>query len=95
MAFILYYIIFYNPIDNQSAIAVAKNPEHHGRVKQLDLDTFWLRHEVEKGVIAPVHVASEDNAADVMTKALEKVKHAHALELLGLVGSGGSIGDVE
>ena len=24
-------------IDNQSAIAVAKNPEHHGRMKHLDL----------------------------------------------------------
>ena len=24
-------------MDNQSAIAVAKNPEHHGRMKHLDL----------------------------------------------------------
>ncbi|KZT30331.1 hypothetical protein NEOLEDRAFT_1025576, partial [Neolentinus lepideus HHB14362 ss-1] len=26
-------------IDNQSALAVAKNPEHHGRMKHLDLRT--------------------------------------------------------
>ena len=30
-------------IDNQSAISVAKKPEHHGRMKQLDLCYYWLR----------------------------------------------------
>lgn len=77
-------------IDNQSAISVSKNPEHHGRVKQLDLDTFWLRHEVAAGNILPIHIPSEKNAADVMTKPLEKIKHARSLELLGLVPNGGS-----
>ena len=29
-------------MDNQSAIQVAKHPEHHGRMKHLDLQWFWL-----------------------------------------------------
>ena len=29
-------------IDNQSAIRVSKNPEHHGRMKHLDLHFYWL-----------------------------------------------------
>jgi len=29
-------------IDNQSAISVAKHPEHHRRMKQLDLSWYWL-----------------------------------------------------
>src|SRR5579859_93922 len=33
-------------IDNQSAISVSKNPEHHGRMKHLDLRYFWLRDQV-------------------------------------------------
>ena len=33
-------------IDNQSAISVAKHPEHHGRMKQLDLSWYWLRDVV-------------------------------------------------
>ena len=41
-------------IDNQSALTVSKNPEHHGRMKHLDLRYFWLRDEVESGTIAPV-----------------------------------------
>ena len=36
-------------LDNQSAVQVAKNPEHHGRMKHLDLTYFWLRDVVEKG----------------------------------------------
>ena len=36
-------------IDNQSALSVAKNPEHHGRMKHLDLRTFALRHWVKTG----------------------------------------------
>ena len=38
-------------IDNQSALQVAKNPEHHGRMKHLDLWYYWLRGEVERGSI--------------------------------------------
>ena len=29
-------------MDNQSAISVSKNPEHHGRMKHLDLHFYWL-----------------------------------------------------
>ena len=29
-------------MDNQSVIQVAKHPEHHGWMKQLDLYWFWL-----------------------------------------------------
>ena len=30
-------------IDNQSAISVSKNPEHHSWIKLLDLRFYWLR----------------------------------------------------
>lgn len=34
-------------IDSQSALQVAKNPDHHGRMKHLDLRYYWLRDEVD------------------------------------------------
>jgi hypothetical protein len=37
-------------MDNQSAITVSKNPEHHGRMKHLDLRLYWLRDKVEHGI---------------------------------------------
>jgi hypothetical protein len=30
-------------MDNQSAIAMSKNPEHHRKMKHLSLRLFWLR----------------------------------------------------
>jgi hypothetical protein len=34
-------------IDNQGAVLVTKNPEHHGRMKHLDLQFYWLRDAVD------------------------------------------------
>src|SRR5882672_4031623 len=61
-------------IDNQSTIQAAKNPEHHGRMKQLDLRFFWLRDNVERNLISPTFTRTEQMPADILTKALPKVK---------------------
>ena len=71
-------------IDNQSALSVAKNPEHHGRMKHLDLRFYWLRDEVEKGHIALVHIRTDAMPADILTKALGRVKVGEMIEMLGL-----------
>ena len=71
-------------IDNQSALSVAKNPEHHGRMKHLDLRFYWLRGTVQSGVITLRYVPTEEMPADVMTKALARIKVAEMRELLGL-----------
>jgi hypothetical protein len=71
-------------MDNQSAIQVAHNPEHHGRMKHLDLRYFWLRDEVVKGHLAPRYIPTAEMAADILTKALARVKVEMAREQLGL-----------
>lgn len=58
-------------MDNQSAISVAKNPEHHGRMKHLDLRFFWLRDQVKAGLLVPRFVGTENMPADILTKALD------------------------
>ena len=73
-------------IDNQSALTVAKNPEHHGRMKHLDMRYFWLRCAVTKKILYPVYVATEDQAADVLTKALHPPQLEKCRVLMGLVG---------
>jgi len=70
--------------DNQSALSVAKNPEHHGRMKHLDLRFYWLRDEVEKGRINVVHLRTDDMVADILTKPLVRVKTLKMVEMLGL-----------
>jgi hypothetical protein len=71
-------------MDNQSAIQVARNPEHHGRMQHLDLRYFWLCDEVVKGHLAPRYIPTAEMAADILTKVLTRVKVKTAREQLGL-----------
>jgi len=87
----LLYEIGYKPktasklfIDNQSAVQVAKNPEHHGRLKHLDLRYYWLRDIVGMKKIEVLHCSTNEMPADILTKALPKVKVNIGREMLGL-----------
>ena len=71
-------------IDNNSAVTVAKNPEHHGRMKHLDLRYHWLRDTVEAGHISPTHIPTTEQAADIFTKPLNRHKIDICIGLLGL-----------
>ena len=71
-------------MDNNSAIAVAKNPEHHGRLKHIQLRLYWLRNVVEEGKIAPQYVPTEGMVANLLTKALPVTKVAELCGLMGL-----------
>ncbi|KAL7278120.1 hypothetical protein ACG7TL_008091 [Trametes sanguinea] len=71
-------------IDNLSALSVAKNPEHHGRMKHLDLRFYWLRDEVAKGRIEIEHLRTSDMPADILTKSLAKPKVLEMVKMLGL-----------
>jgi hypothetical protein len=71
-------------VENQSAIQAACNPEHHRRMKHLNLRFFWLRDMVNSGIIAVRYIPTTDMAADLLTKVLACVKVTAALPQLGL-----------
>src|SRR6266581_7853028 len=71
-------------MDNQSAIAVSKNPEHHSKMKHLSLRLFWLRDAVQEGLITPSFVTTQEMAADIFTKALDRFKVQKCAGMLGL-----------
>ncbi|WVZ52875.1 hypothetical protein U9M48_003881 [Paspalum notatum var. saurae] len=58
-------------VDSTSAISVAKNPVLHSRTKHIDVRFHFLRDHYEKGDIDLVHIASENQLADIFTKPLE------------------------
>ena len=72
-------------MDNNSAIAVAKNPEHFGRLKHIQLRLYWLQDVIEEGHIAPQYVQTDLMAADLLTKALPIVKVNALRTLMGLL----------
>ena len=71
-------------VDNQSAISVTRNPEHHGRMKHLNLRYYWLRDVVETGAIWPVFVPTHMQVADIFTKALPRADIERFRGMLGL-----------
>ena len=60
--------------DNRSAIAMAENPTGHRRTKHIDIRHHFLRDLVASGEIQFVHVPTDDNVADLFTKALPSPK---------------------
>jgi hypothetical protein len=72
--------------DNQGAIALAKNPEHHSRTKHIDIQYHFIRERVADRSVTLAFVGSEEMIADVLTKALDRQAHSKALKKLGMGG---------
>jgi len=72
-------------MDNQSAISVAKNLEHHRCMKHLNLHFYWLRDAVDDGRIAPVFVPTAQQVANIFTKSLTHADMQRCRESLGIV----------
>ena len=72
------------PILTESAVTVSKNPEHHGRMKHLDLWFYWLRDAVDQGIIAPLHIPGTEQPADILTKALPLPKAQFCRKAMGV-----------
>ena len=70
-------------LDNQSAIAVSRNPEHHGRMKHLDLRFYWLRDVCKAGLIDVKYLPTRQMPADILTKTLARPT---VVEMCGLLG---------
>ena len=55
-------------MDNQSAIAMARDPVVFKRSKHIQRRHFFNRDCVEDGTVEPVYVRTDLNVADVLTK---------------------------
>ncbi|WVZ80150.1 hypothetical protein U9M48_027649, partial [Paspalum notatum var. saurae] len=73
-------------VDSTSTISVAKNPILHSRTKHIDVRFHFLRDHYEKGDIDLVHVASENQLADIFTKPLEFGAFVRLRSELGVTG---------
>ena len=75
--------------DNEGTEAMVENPLSLGRSKHIDVRWHFIRELVEKKELKVVHVASEWQHADILTKALHvKLFKRHRKALLNLPAVG-------
>ena len=73
-------------VDNQSAIALAKNPVMHDRSKHIDIKFHFLRDYVDGGQIVIEFVETDRQLADVLTKPLGRLRLTELKEMIGMEG---------
>lgn len=71
-------------VDNQSCISYAKNYKGPGRSKHISIKFHFVKDYVDSKIVQLKYVATNENAADIFTKSLPRIKHQAAVELLGL-----------
>jgi transposase InsO family protein len=71
-------------LDSNSALQVAKNPEHQSTMKHVNRNYHWIRERVADGDIKITHVPGTENVADIFTKPLGFIKFDKFRAMLGL-----------
>ena len=71
-------------VDNQGAIDYSNNSINHGRTKHIDIQHHFVREKLISNEIEIQYCATENNLADLFTKALPKPRHEDLVKRLGM-----------
>jgi len=70
--------------DNTSAINISKNPVQHSRTKHIDIRYHFIRDLVDSKQVVLEYVATENQLADIFTKALDSARFVYLRKALGI-----------
>eukprot|EP00253_Pinus_taeda_P020682 PITA_20682 len=71
--------------DNQSCIKLAENPVFHDRSKHIEIKYHFIRDYVQKGAVKLECISTNEQVADIFTKALPQGKHVYFRDKMGVV----------
>nr|GEV95188.1 putative ribonuclease H-like domain-containing protein [Tanacetum cinerariifolium] len=58
-------------IDNESTICIVKNPVFHSKTNHIEIRHHFIRNAYEKNLIQVLKIYTDDNVADLLTKAFD------------------------
>ncbi|GJY76662.1 putative ribonuclease H-like domain-containing protein [Tanacetum coccineum] len=64
-------------VDNESAICVVKNPVYHSKTKHIEIRHHFIRDSYEKRLIEMVKIHTDNNVADLLTKAFDSTREEY------------------
>ena len=70
--------------DNKAAIEIAHNPVQHDRTKHVEVDRHFIKENLDRKIIRFPFVQSEDQLADVLTKAVSGRVFNSSIDKLGM-----------
>ena len=70
--------------DNQSAIAIAKNPQFHGRAKHIEIKYHFICEHIQKGSVELKYCPTEKMIADIFTKGLPQDQFKKLRDMAGV-----------
>ncbi|GJV29934.1 putative ribonuclease H-like domain-containing protein [Tanacetum coccineum] len=69
-------------IDNESTICIVKNPVYHSKTKHIAIRHHFIRDAYEKKLIQVLKIHTDDNVADLLTKAFDVSRDTDGIEAL-------------
>ena len=80
--------------DNQSVVAIAKNPGNHNGTKHIEIRHLYVRHLIDQKRATIKYCWTEDMIADILTKAIStrlflKLRHMMGVKVISRSGSVG------
>ena len=70
--------------DNKVACDIAHNPIQHDRTKHVEVDRFFIKGKLEGKIVELPKIKSEDQLADILTKAISYRVFSKFLGKLGM-----------
>ena len=61
-------------VDNQAVIAISKDPVFHRKTKHFNIKLYHLREKQKAGEIKLIYCETKEQIANLLTKALQKVR---------------------
>eukprot|EP00253_Pinus_taeda_P015054 PITA_15054 len=71
--------------ESRSCIELTNNPVFHDRLKHIGIKYHFIRDYIQKGVVKLEYIPTDEQVADILTKALPRGKHVYFREKMGVV----------